>query len=270
MKKIMFLLLSTIMWVGCSSDDNSNGGNNTGIVPDFYPEQDGTYWRYRVHKDANNIGVDSLYIDGKSYINSVQYTSYGLKHTPKGFYSGILDSGQTRIDGSKFIYYGALDLQNIFPQLTGYSILLEDFVFFDNTAPEGQQLDSRSGSQTISYQNGIDFVVEYTISSKAGAVHNNLNVLNNNYNQVRSSVFTLSAKVKAKKTILGVPITYTILETQDVAVSTQHFKDGIGMIFANTDIQYELADFPNIGVTVPFPQYFEMNIKESLINYNLQ
>lgn len=267
---MMFFLLSACVWAGCSSDDSSNTGNNTGVTPDFYPEQNGSYWRYNVQKDANNAGVDSLYIDGKSYINSVQYTSYGLNTPAKGFYSGILDNGQTRVDGSKLVYYGAIDLQDIFPDITGQSIVLEDFVLYNKTASTGQLLDSRTGTHTVPHLHGINYVVEYTITAKAGAVHNSLNVLNNNYQQVRSSVITLNAKVKAEKTVLGVPVSHTILNPQDLVIATLHFKDGVGMIYNNTDIKYELADFPNIGVTVPIPQYFETNIKESLINYNVQ
>ena len=73
-------------------------------------------------------------------------------------------------------------------------------------------------------------------------------------------------KVSTVYTIPGVntPITVPILNPQDVIVSTQYYAEGIGMIYAKTEINYQLNDFSQAGIELPIPQESSSTVEESL------
>lgn len=42
------------------------------------------------------------------------------------------------------------------------------------------------------------------------------------------------------------------------------------MIFAETQIQYQLEEIPNVGIEIPVPENYQYNLKEILTNFSLE
>ena len=75
----------------------------------------------------------------------------------------------------------------------------------------------------------------------------------------------LNLKITTTQTIGGFPVTVTVLSPQDVVTSTQYYAKGIGMVHTNTNITYQLQEFP--GVTFPFPSSGSQTQQEFLDTY---
>ena len=66
------------------------------------------------------------------------------------------------------------------------------------------------------------------------------------------------------------PLTFTILEAQDVAVSTSYYVENIGVVQTDTNIQYQLntsviSQLPGGGL--PIPPSGNIMSGEKLVNY---
>src|SRR5690606_16044923 len=115
---------------------------------------------------------------------------------------------------------GAVGLGDIFGEGFDFEISLDDFVFFDESASQGQTLDSKSGSITIPYTQDVDLKVEYTISSKVGENYSNYTLTNgDSYDNVKSVTIAISAKITANMVISGFPISFVVLDTQEIVSS---------------------------------------------------
>jgi hypothetical protein len=64
--------------------------------------------------------------------------------------------------------------------------------------------------------------------------------------------------------VINTPVTITILNPQNVIVSTQYYAEGVGMIYSKTDVNFELNDFSQFDVDLPIPQEGSSTIEEFL------
>lgn len=259
MKSRFFILLFGMALFGCSSDDNS--GNNNNGTNDFLPQDQGNYWVYDVNSDEFS-GRDSLYVSGTTTSQGNTYYTYLTSEVPNGFYSGLMTSGQSRVSDSKIFMTGEINIGDVLGDFIEVpSVELVDFVIFDGGASQGATLDSESGSFTIPY-NGFDILVEYTLSAKAGQKYPNYTVSNgDSYENVQSVTIAVSAKISTS--VFGFPV--TILSSQDVISSTQYYANNVGVVFVNTDFQYQMNAVP--GFELPIPQNFQSNTTEVLDSY---
>lgn len=77
----------------------------------------------------------------------------------------------------------------------------------------------------------------------------------------------MSLNVASINTVLGVPVTFPILNTQDVIVSNQYYARNIGMVYAATTFSYNLEDLTGLGLTLPIPETMNEVRTESLHDY---
>lgn len=261
MKRFFILLFSMVLF-GCSSDDNSGGNNNnTGT---FLPQNHGNYWVYDVVSDEFS-GRDSLYVSGTTTSQNNVYYTYSTSEIPSGFYSTLMTSGKSRVSDSKIFMSGIIGLGDIFGEEFDFEIDLNDFVVFDGNSSQGQTLDSQSGEFEVPYED-ITIRIEYTLSSKIGQSHSNYSIPNgDSYQDVKSVIVAVSAKITANTVFLGFPISYPLLD-EDVISSTQYYANNVGVVFVNTDFQYNLSAIP-IDIELPIPQNYFSNTKEVLDNY---
>lgn len=265
--KFLFLLFTSILLGGCSSDDNSEGNPPTQEQGIFFPQQQGNYWVYDVNSTQGE-GRDSLYISGIHTNNEQTYYTFSTQSNPPfGFYSSMMVSGESRTSDSKVYISGSISMADIFGgEFTDYTIDFQDFLFFDTGASQGQTLDSNSGEFEIPYSEEMTFSVQYTLSAKVGQNYSDYTTPSGDiYEDVNSVVIAVSAKITANINFFGTIIPYPLLNTQDVISSTQYYANNIGMMFATTDFQYNLNEID--GFAMPIPKTYFSNTTEELDHY---
>jgi hypothetical protein len=136
-------------------------------------------------------------------------------------------------------------------------------VAFKSGASANETLSTVSGTINQVYNN-YPLKIDYTLKSVAQADLATFTSPNN-------AAFT---DVKAVKTILNVKVTtvqfgfpITILEPQDVIVSTQYFAKNIGVVYANTVYNYALNS--GLGGLLNIPDAGNQVMNEFIATYKL-
>ncbi len=255
--KLLLLALAFGFLASCSTSDESNPVAET----NFTPINVGNYWVYNVTGSDNLTGRDSLYVSNDTVINTNTYKKFKTLALPVGFYSNSLRGNSVReMDGKLLLTGGAgVNVGDALP----IELELTDFVVFDKNATANQQLASVSGTIQQDLQ-GFPVTINYTLKSIAEA----------DLPTFTAPDGTDYTNVKPVKTILNLTVSSSfggfpinILPNQDVLTSMQYYVDGIGMVFANTNITYQLADLSLLGIALPFPSSGTQNQQEVLDNY---
>lgn len=270
--KLLSISFFTLLFVSCSSNDdtsNTPSDNGDSTPTTFMPMANGNYWTYDIENyqtnDPSNItpARDSLYISNDTVINSVTYKKLKAKNNvANGFFGSCLRNNGIKINGSKLVVSGTFNAP--FPGLTNpISINLDQFIFFKENANQGDLLSSSSGSFTQNI-NGYDLNFEYTFKSVAdGSIANFTSPNGDSYSNVKKSKIILNIKVTNTQTFGGIPVTITLLQPQDVIVSTQYYVGGKGMVYDDMLFSYTLSTLPT-GLTLPIPQSMSLTQKEYL------
>jgi len=77
----------------------------------------------------------------------------------------------------------------------------------------------------------------------------------------------LNLKITTTQVVSGITVPITLMNAQDVVTSTQYYSKNIGMVYANTLINYQLNSIP--GVTLPIPSSQTATQEEFLSTYHL-
>lgn len=255
----VYLLLIGIFISSCSStDDSSDGASATSL----FPLTNGNYWTYDV--DAQIDGRDSLYVKGDTLISSLTYKKMKTKQIASGFFSNSLRNNGVRINGSLVQLTGGLSFD--LGLTTPLNFAVQDFVILKKNAVQNDVLSTVTGSfnQTIGdYPMTFDYTVKSISDGNVATFTSN----GKTYNDIQKTKVVVSLKVSTTTTIPGTtfPLTVVVLNQQDVVTSTQYYANTIGMVYADTNITYQLNSLPNI--TLPIPESGNQNIKEYLDTY---
>ena len=261
MKKMYLgIALLLVALTSCSTD----GSNPTSSTTTYFPLTPTSDWVYDVKLDTQNAGRDSLYVNGETTINDKVYQKLKTKATPLGFYSTVLNNNNVRIDSDQVLLSGTsgLGLSDILP----ISLELSDFVIFKQNATNNAELSAISG--TIEQNlGGFPLVIEYKLTSvfketlstftvPGRLTYQNVKVIKINTNLKVSTIYLLP--------VLNTPISIPILAPQNVVVSTHYYAEGVGMIYAKTDINYQLSELPQGAGELPIPQQGSSSSEEFL------
>jgi hypothetical protein len=262
--KLFFIAFAVVILSSCSSDDSS--GNV--VVADYLPLTDGNYWTY----DVTTVGQgtsnrDSLFVANDTVINTKTYKKIKTLNIPFGFYSNSLRNNGLRKENDAIYMTGnaGLNLGDILP----IDLTVSDLMIFKESATANQELGSVSGIINQDLQ-GYPLVMNYTLKTTALETLPTFTSLDNTiYTDVKKVKITLNLKVSTTVTVPGLPlpISVTILNPQDVVVSTQYYSKNIGMVYNNTVISYELVDLSGFGITLPIPQSGSQTQDEILDSY---
>jgi hypothetical protein len=268
-------LLSVFLFVfvltSCSSDDNGGGSTDNGdsIPTTYMPMVNGNYWTYDISNyqtsDPTTVtpARDSIYISNDTLINNVTHKKVKtLNDAANGFFASCLRNNGIKINGSSLVVSGSFNAP--FPGLTTpLTINLNQFIFFKENAAQGTELSTSSGSFTQNVS-GYDLLFEYTFKSTAdGSIANFTSPNGDAYTNVKKSKITLNLKVTNTQTIAGIPITVTILQPQNVIVSTQYYVSNRGMVYDDMLFSYNLSTLP-AGLSLPIPSSMSLTQKEYL------
>ena len=261
MKKTLLLISLGLFIISCSSDDNNNGSDNNTVTEttDFLPETTGNYWVYKTDTDGT-AGRDSLYTDNDTVIGANTYRKYRTAQLPSGFYSNTMNNNGVRKENGKLLLTGGASIA--ISEALPFNLAVTDFVIFDQNALPEEIMGTLSGTIDQEIQ-GLQVKFVYTLSSKAKADMATYTVRG-------QPVYT---NVKPVETTLNLSITvsgFPIMQPQNVLVSTQYYAEGIGVVFADTAINYQLIDLSFLGIELPIPTTGEQHQTEVLVDYQAE
>jgi hypothetical protein len=260
--KLITLFAAFSFLFSCSSD--SNGDDNIPIEINYIPLTIGNFWTYNVNTNAQTLR-DSLYISNDTTINAKIYKKFKTKNAPVGFFSNSLNKNGLRKEGTSLLLTGTLALD--FGVGVPINLSVTDFVIFNENATNNQQLGIVTGTinQTVqTYPLVIDYILKSIAIETLPTYTSNGQV----YTDVKRVKTILNAKITTTVSVLGFPITATILSPQDVVVSNQYYAKNIGMVHTNTLINYQLNSLPN-GITLPIPSTGSQTQDEYLDVYDV-
>ena len=257
-KMFFIIALFCMLFAACSSSVDASSDANNDIPTAFFPLKNANWWTYKVQTQLPGFLRDSIYVKADTLINGLVFKKIKSRFAPNGFYSSTIRNNGIRINGSSLKLSGSIEVNAGLPAPIVFSV--SDFTFFKENAQQNDLLSAASGSfqQTIQ---GYPLTFMYTLSSYFdGSLTSFTTTTNKSYVNVKKSKIVLNLKITY--TIPGLGLTATILQPQDVVVSTQYYAHNIGMVYANTDINYTLSAVP--GVTLPIPSTGSQNQKEFL------
>lgn len=248
--------------ISCSNDDSSNNSSNTSTT--YFPSTQGNYWMYDVDSDIMD-GRDSLFIANDTLIHSDTYQKLKTKNLPFGFFSNSLRNNAVKETGGKIFVTGAVGF-NISEDIP-LSLPINDFIVFDQNAADNQKLGTISGTMQQEIE-GYTLEFKYTLTSKAkGAVSNFTSGLET-YTNVKPVEIVVNLIINVKTEFAGLPVTFPLMTSQNVVVSTQYYAPQIGVVKTITNLSYELTQIPNIEL--PIPQSGSEHQEEILVDYSIQ
>ena len=150
--KIKFLLsiAVVILLFSCSSSSDSNTETDNSPQINYFPLTLRNYWKYSVLTNAI-IQTDSLYVSNDTTINTKVYKKLKTRNMPIGFFSNSLNKNAVRIEGSKVLLTGSLAFN--FGVALPINLSVSDYVIFNETASNNQDLGSVSGTINQTVQN---------------------------------------------------------------------------------------------------------------------
>lgn len=250
--KFLITSLLLIFLTSCNSDSNDTPSEGVILPTLFLPLTNNNYWTYDVDNDINNAGPltrDSLYVSNDTLINGSTYKKIKTLGIPTGFFSTSLRNNAVKIDGTKLLLSGNFNLN--FGLTSPISIGLDNFIFFKENAPTGEILSSTSGTLNQTIQN-IPLTIDYTLKSVAnGSLPIYILPNGDDYTGVKKTKIILNLKITTTQTVSGITVPITLMNAQDVIVSTQYYSGNTGMIFANTVFNYQLNSIPNVTLPIP-------------------
>lgn len=274
-KNILLLVIFALLFSSCTNDiddtiddvsvDNTTTDTSSG---NYLPLKNGNFWTYDV-VSSNPTTRDSLYIGNDTIIDSKTYKKMKTRNIVTGFYATSLRNNGLRADGDMLKLAGNISFTTGVG--TPIAIQIQDLIILKTNSNANELLGTVSGttSQTIS---GYPLVFNYvlkTISDGDLTTFTATNPLYNTpYSDIKKTKVILNLEIKATVTYNGFPLVISVMNPQDVVVSTQYYAKNIGMVYAKTITSYTLNSIP--GITLPFPssgsQMQEEFLKTYLIN----
>lgn len=251
MKKLHFFLgFCSIVLISCVNEsvELENGSTSTNI---YMPLAVGNYWTYKV-VGAVTIARDSLYVQKDTVVNGNISKKMKTKFNPFGFYSNSLNNNTIRQVADKLLVSGKSNFD--FIANLGINVGLTDFVAFKEVTTNNEQVGLVDGEISQIVQ-GLNLKVTYNLRSIGLTPLNSFTTsMGKTYADVKPMKYILTLKVVSPTVIAGIPFDVTILNTQEVVVSTQYFAKNKGMVFSKTVVNYQLQTLPPGAPTLPIPQ----------------
>lgn len=260
MKKLYFG--AAVLFLGLTSCSSSDDSTNTDSANIYLPLTLTSSWDYDVKMNGDAIGNDHLFVSGESTINGKTYQQLKTENVPNGFYSNALNNNSVRKEGDKILLTGTTGLE--LAEFLPINIEVNDFVLFKENASSNAQLDAISGTMQYTLQE-MPLDIAYNLKSTFKESLASFTVPGKGtYTNVKVIKVVANLKVTTDYVIpvINSVTTISILNAQDVIVSTQYYAEGVGMIYAKTDINYQLNDFSQFDIELPLPAQGSSTIEE--------
>ena len=262
----ILLLVSTLAFTSCSSDDDTNDGENETSPTLFFPLLENSSWTYENMSDqVPGTLRDSLYWFGSQQLDNETYSDLDALQPANGFMTQIFAQNLLRTTDTQLLINGDLSTA-VFEGLPEISIPLDDTILYDLSQDPGVVLDELSGMIEQDF-NGIPLVVNYNLLSIQGEQLEEFIAGGVGYENVLSSQVVANIEVNAQVEFGGITLDIPVLSSQDVIITTNYYAENIGLIFSEFQFQYQLEDLGNLGVDVPFPNEINTTSTQTLDIY---
>lgn len=263
MKNLYLVGLLAVFFIACSNDDATD---TTPVEPEFsIPLNNGNWWTYNVLNNGTTLR-DSLYIFGDMTVNSMTYKKFKTRNdVAVGFYTSTLKNNGIRKDNNLLRYTGNIDISQILGIPT--AIPVDNFIIFKSNATVDEVLNTKTSTiqQNV---NNTPITIDYTLTTLGGQSFATFNSPNStSHSNVKSTKIKLNLKITTVQVVGGIPVTITILQPQDVLLSTIYIAANKGVVYVNTDTTYTLAQ--EIATMMGIPATNSDNIKEFLHTTNI-
>lgn len=280
LKHIVLAFITMLFIVSCSEDNNENNTNNTTgintIEGSYFPSSLDNYWKYDVTSTDNTtnqniVSLDSLYVINETATTAILDINDGLP--ANGPITGLLASGTLTKSDTTLAVDGALELPAEITDLIDFEIALNNFVLYNIEANNNTQLASNSNSITQDF-NGFPLTIAYQLSSTALGYSENLELNGTLFSNVVSSKMTLNLSVSTTITVAGISFPLSILDAQDILVSTNYYVEDIGLVQADSNTNYQISAtaitaLEAAGVNLPIPASGSTSVLQTLADYSL-
>ena len=263
MKKITLLFVLIII-VSCSTNDDKQEDPVVEVY-NYFPLTLSSYWNYN-NENEEGIAKDSLYTSSNEVLNGLNYTKFIASEPISGFMTSMMSQNLMRTAESKLFLNGEFGTPLIegFPDI---SIPLTDLIIYDKEAENGTLLSEVIGeiSEII---DDIPIIINYTISTIQGDILDEGTGAFSS-NKVLTSSIILNLSISTNIEILGTVIVIPILQAQDVIKTTNYFASGVGLIFSESLIEYELEDLSSLGIDLPIPSEDSSSATQNIDTYQI-
>ncbi len=263
MKKITLLFVLIII-VSCSTNDDKQEDPVVEVY-NYFPLTLSSYWNYN-NENEEGIAKDSLYTSSNEVLNGLNYTKFIASEPISGFMTSMMSQNIMRTTESKLFLNGEFGTPLIesFPDI---SIPLTDLIIYDKEAENGTLLSEEIGeiSEII---DDIPIIINYTISTIQGDILDEGTGAFTT-NKVLTSSIILNLSISTNIEILGTVIVIPILQAQDVIKTTNYFASGVGLIFSESLIEYELEDLSSLGIDLPIPSEDSSSATQNINTYQI-
>ncbi|KGO94860.1 hypothetical protein [Flavobacterium subsaxonicum] len=260
MKKTIYLLLAlSIFTVSCSSDDDS-AATTTPSENDYLPLTAGNYWVYDVPGSVES-GRDSLYVANDTVIAGSAYSKFKTRELAFGFFTGALANNGVKKEGNKLLLTGSASVN--FTEEFPINIGVTDLIIFNEDATVNDALGAVTGTIEQTYD-GYPLTFTYTLTTTAKEDLPNYSVGTDVYTDVKRVETKLNLKIETE--LLG--FTAEILKPQDIVTSYQYYAKGIGVVYVDTTLQYNIN--AEIAATFGIPATRTETQKEILDTYSVE
>ena len=268
----MLLILSSLLFWNCSSDDENSGTNPQN--QNYFPLVVENQWNYentQTTDEASQTSAETLSVESES--NTENGSTYNLESTSTQAgvsFTSILSNGDVFKNDGKLLLSGNVDLDIDQVEIPNFDINFEDLVVYDTQAVEGSILFTDDQVLNLPEFNDISLTLSLSIESKSLGEFQNFDANGELYENVIGSEFIVSIGVDATTTVapFPFPITIAVIEFQEVVNSTNYFANEVGLIQSETNLNIsfseELSQVPNFNL-----EDISSQIQQALIDYQV-
>jgi hypothetical protein len=250
-------------------DDNTNDPNIEEVAENFFPLVVGNSWDYENTLSSPSqqdiVSNETLSVSTTSEVSGdTVYELNSDNPVGSGPVTLALSQGKLNKSNSSLLYTGEFGLGlNNFPEI---NFTLENTVIFDTSVSSGTELFSQDETIEQEFQ-GIPLTIDYTLTTIKGDNFDTYETNGVTYDNVISSQLIVNLEITANITD-PLPVSVTIVQSQDAVVVTNFFADGVGLIESETDTAIVFED-----ITLPIPNLplddISFNTLQVLTDYNV-
>jgi hypothetical protein len=257
----------------CTQPDgyvSNNDDDFDGMTHNYFTVNLGNEWVYDVttNDGTNPITgtVDEIIVDENIIIDTIEYYGMSASNGSSGLMSQLYDQNLFRTQNAATYMTGGFTLPLSTFGGTDMPIDLGEIILLDESKTQGTTLSSKSGELTQNIGE-YDITINYTFKTIQQETLTNHTVGSETYNDIIKSDIVLSINVNTEIIVFGIPITVSILDTQDVLTTKNYYAENIGLIDSKTTITYFLEDLSLLPVPITIPESATIITDQKITSY---
>ncbi|PHS07968.1 MAG: hypothetical protein COA88_07605 [Kordia sp.] len=254
-----------------SNSDDDFDGIIADVIHNYFTLSLGNEWVYDVTTDDGTNPptdtVDEILVDETTIIDTNEYFGMSSSAGSSGVMTQLYDQNYFRAQNGITYMKGDFTLPLSAFGGTDIVINLDDTKLIDESKSAGTILSTQSGDTTQNI-GGFDLDITYTFKTVQQGTLATHTVGSETFNDIIKSDIVLSIKVTTEINV-GVPITITLIDTQDVLTINNYYAANIGLIDSKSTTTYTLEDLSALPVTIPIPETATIITDQEITSYTI-